>query len=255
MNGFFALVWSGFREARRNRVTSVVFAFALVLLLSTSLVLDLTVATFRRVIVDLGLGAMSVMGVFLAVFLSSGLLAKEIERRTIFLIVSKPLSRTGFLLARFGGNLVTLALLLAGMTALYWGQLLFYEVPFSSTQALSIAGLFLELVVLSALGFLMSSFSSPIVSALVSVGVYFSGHLSADIYNLAKRAEGAPMQALGKAVYYALPNLERFNFRPQATYELPVTWGDLGTAVALCLAWSALFITVASALFQRRDFK
>ncbi len=255
MNGFFALVWSGFSEARRNRVTSVVFAFALVLLLSTTLVLDLTISTFRRVIVDLGLGAMSLMGVFLAIFLSCGLLAREIERRTIFLIVSKPISRNGFLLARYGGNLVTLALLLLGMTAIYVAQLLFYGVDFTQPQVLSIVGLFFELMVLSAVGFLMSSFSSPIVSALISVGIYIAGHLSGDIYNLAKRSESAAAQVLGKAVYYALPNLDRLNFRAQATYDQSVAWGEFGGAVAVALAWSALFIVVASAIFQRRDFK
>ena len=107
MGPFVALALNGFREARRNRVTLLVAIFALAMLLSTSLVLEVTVGTFDRVITDVGLGAMSLMLVLLTVFLSSGLISREIERRTIFLMVSKPISRGAFLVGRLLGNMLT----------------------------------------------------------------------------------------------------------------------------------------------------
>jgi hypothetical protein len=102
-NAFLATAWNGFREARRNRVTVVVGVFALLTLLLATLVTQITVVTFRRVMVDTGLGLMSLILVFLSIFLSSGLLAREIERRTIVLVVTKPISRSTFL-ARFAGT-------------------------------------------------------------------------------------------------------------------------------------------------------
>ena len=103
MGPFIALTLNGFREARRNRVTLIVALFALSLLLSSSLVVEVTVGVFDRVLTDMGLGSMSLMMVLLTIFLSSGLISREIERRTIFLMVSKPLSRGAFLVGRLFG--------------------------------------------------------------------------------------------------------------------------------------------------------
>ncbi|MFL5319158.1 MAG: ABC transporter permease subunit, partial [Myxococcaceae bacterium] len=94
MNGLLPIAWNGFREARRNRVTVVVAAFAVAILLCSTLVSEVTVATFDRVLTDFGLGSMSLIMVFLAIFLSCGVLSREIERRTIFMVVSKPVSRS-----------------------------------------------------------------------------------------------------------------------------------------------------------------
>ena len=255
MNAFGAMVWNGFREARRNRVTVVVAAFTAIVLLSTTLVNEVTVNTFYRVLTDFGLGMMSLILVFLAIFLSTGLLSREIERRTIFLIVSKPVSRTSFLLARLGGNMLTLGILLAAMSGIFLLQLVVLGVSVTSIQLIAIAGLFLELLVLTSLGFLFSSFSGPIVSAMIVVGLYFTGHLSGDIYALATRSESGIIRAVGKAVYYTLPNLERFNFRPMAAYQVPVGWGELATSIGYGLGWSAVFCAIAAFLFNRRDFR
>lgn len=255
MNAFLALAWNGFREARRNRVTSAVVAFAFALLLSSYLVLEVTVITFSRVLVDLGLGAMAMMGVFLAIYLSAGVIPREIERRTLFLVVTRPMSRSTFLAARLAGNLITLGVLLLTMTAVYALQLRLFDVEFTFTQAAAIAGLYGELVLLSAVGFLLSSFSGTLVSALVTTGVFFAGHLCGDIYHFASRAKDPWLQSLGKALYYCLPNLERLNFRPHATHGLAVGVAELGTSLLYALAWSVGLLSLAAALFQRRDFK
>ncbi|MEN9796624.1 MAG: hypothetical protein RL653_320 [Pseudomonadota bacterium] len=255
MNAFLALSWNGFREARRNRVTSVGVAFALALLLASWLVLEVTVITFSRVLVDLGLGAMAVMGVFLAIYLSAGVIPREIERRTLFLVVTRPISRTQFLAARYAGNLLTLAALLAAMTAVYVLQLFAFGVDFTWTQGAAVLGLFAELAVLSSVGFLMSSFSGTLVSAVVTAGLFFAGHLCGDIYTFASRAKAGWVQALGKAVYYCLPNLERLNFRVQAAHDMDVPASQLGTGLLYAAAWSVGLLVLASAIFRRRDFK
>lgn len=252
---FLALTLNGFREARRNRVTVVVAAFALGMVVFSGLLTNLSISTYDRVLTDVGLGAMSLTLVLLAVFLSSGMLSREIERRTLFLIVSKPVSRSLFLLARFAGNMLTLAALLGMMALLFFGMVALYGTSITQAQVVAIVMLWFELLVLSSIGFLMSSFSSQMVSATVTIGGYFAGHLSGDLYKLANKPDAGLLGPLGKAAYYALPNLEKVNFRLQATYEIPTAFKDLLAPAAYSMAYAAVMLVLAVILFERRDFK
>ncbi|AKJ06660.1 ABC-type transport system involved in multi-copper enzyme maturation permease subunit [Archangium gephyra] len=255
MGPFIALALNGFREARRNRVTLLVAIFALAMLLSTTLVLEITVGTFDRVITDVGLGAMSLMLVLLAIFLSSGLISREIERRTIFLMVSKPLSRGAFLVGRLMGNMLTVTVLQLLMAGLFFAMMFLYQSPISPAHLAAVGMLWFELWVLSAVGFLMSSFSSQMVSAFVTVSVYFAGHLSSDIYSLASKSQSGAIQAVGKAVYYVLPDLSRFNYRPHATYYAPIASSELLSAATYGMAFTGVLVALAIILFNRRDFR
>jgi ABC-type transport system involved in multi-copper enzyme maturation permease subunit len=255
MSAFTAMTWNGFREARRNRVTVVVGVFAAVVLLSSTLVTEVTVNTFDRVLSDFGLGMMSLILVFLTIFLSTGLLSREIERRTIFLVVSKPVSRTQFLLARLAGNMLTLGVLLVAMTLIFLSQLVMLGANITSVQLVAAAGLWFELLVLSSAGILFSSFAGPAVSAIATTGLYFAGHLAGDLYTIASRSESGAIRALGQGVYYLLPNLERVNFRPHATYALAVEPGAILSGVGYSLGWAAVFTALAIFIFERRDFR
>lgn len=255
MSAFSAMMWNGFREARRNRVTVVVGVFAAVVLLSSTLVTEVTVATFDRVLTDFGLGMMSIILVFLTIFLSSSLLSREIERRTIFLVVSKPVSRRQFLLARLAGNMLTLGVLLVAMTLVFLSQLLLFGSKITSVQLLASLGLWFELLVISSVGILFSSFAGPAVSAIATTGMYFTGHLTGDLYAIANRSESSVMRGVGKAIYYLLPNLERVNFRPQATYGLAVDASTFLSGAGYSVAWALVLTLLAISIFERRDFR
>ncbi len=250
-----ALTLNGFREARRNRVTLVMAMFALAMLLSSTLVTEVTVHTLNRVLTDVGLGVMSIMLVLLAIFLSSGLLSREIERRTVFLVVSKPVSRGLFLVGRLAGNMLTLTVLLVAMAAVFFLELSLYRGGITHAQFVAIGVLWVELLLLSAFGFAMSSFSSQMVSAVVTTGVYFAGHLAGDIYSLAAKSKNEFIQVLGKVTYYILPNLSRLNFRPQASYAVDASAQQICSSVAYGLAYAGVLVMLAIALFSRRDFK
>lgn len=252
---FAALAWNGFREARRNRVTLVVGLFAIALLASSVLVTEVTVHTFYRVMTDVGLGVMSAMLVLLAIFLSSGLLSREIERRTVFLIVTKPVSRSLFLLGRLAGNMLTLTVLALGMAAIFSAELLMYHLGINAAQLVAIGVLWFELLLLSSFGFLMSSFSSQIVSAVVTTGIYFAGHLANDIYAIASRSKSGFIQVAGKVTYYLLPNLSRLNYRPQASYAASIAPADVFRSIAYASVYAGALVALAIILFNRRDFK
>ena len=255
IRAFRALTLTGFREARRNRITLLIAGFAIALLLFSTLVADVAVATIDRVLIDVGLAGMSMMLVVLSIFLSSSLLGREIERRTIFMIVSKPISRGVFLASRLTGNMLTLGVLLIAMTGVFWIELLVFNTPFRAHYVLAIAALFVELLVLSSVGFAMSSFSGHIVSAMVTAGVFFAGHLAGDIYRVAERAKSLPLQYLGKATYYLLPNLDRLNYRPQACHLIDVPASEVAASFAYGLTYAGVMVGIAIVVFARRDFK
>ncbi|MBR2979205.1 MAG: ABC transporter permease [Myxococcaceae bacterium] len=255
MNAFAALTLNGFREARRNRVTLLIAGFALVLLLCSTLLADVSIASIERVLVDMGLSGMSLMLVVLAIFLSTSQLGREIERRTIFMIVSKPVSRATFILGRMAGNMLTLAVLLLAMAAIFWVELALFGYPMRAQYGVAIAALYVELAVLSSVGFAMSSFAGPIVSAMVTAGVYLAGHLSGDIYRLGESAQSAFLTAIAKGVYYLLPNLDRLNFRPHATYLIDISGADLGLSVLYAIAYAGIMLSLSVLFFARRDFK
>ncbi len=255
MTAFWAMAWNGYREARRNRVTVVVGGFAVVMLLSTSLVANVTVWTFDRVLSDFGLSVMSFIEVGLAVYLSCGLLPGEIERRTIFLVVSRPVSRSRFLVARLAGNMLTLLILLVGMGGLMVLMLLVFHTPVSQAVLVSLVGLAVELLVLSAAGFFFSSFAGQVVSAICTVALYFAGHLSIELWRLADRADGELARKGLRGLFYLLPNLERVNFRPFAAYDLPVPGKMVVEGAAYGIGYATVLVVLACLIFERRDFK
>ena len=255
IRSFLAIAYNGFREARRNRVTLVLAFFAGLLLLSSSLITDITVATFDRVLIDIGLGGMGIILVLLAVFLSTGLLAREIERRTIFMVVGKPVSRGLFLVARLAGNMLTLTILQVLMGALLLVEFRMLHTAITWPTLLAMGMLWLELLLLSSVGFLMSSFTGQMTSAFVTVSMFFVGHLSGDIYTFAQRSKNEALRALGKVVYYVLPNLERFNLRAQASYGLVVPAREWLASAVYGVAYSAVLIWLAVLAFRRRDFR
>ncbi len=255
MSPIFAIAQTGQREAIRNRVTVVVAAFSIALIFLTSMVMSVTIYSIDKVVTDFGLGVMSLLLSGLAIFMSVGMLSRELERRTVFLVMSRPISRGQFVVGRYLGVVVTLAMLQAVMGLIYGLQLLVFSVPWSEAIAAAMVGLFLELCVLSALGILFSSFSGTVTSTVCVVALYLVGHWAPDLHALSTAAESPLVSRLLLAVYYVVPNLDRLDFKPHASYAAYIGRDEWLTAGATGLGWSVVFIAGAALLFRRRDFK
>jgi Cu-processing system permease protein len=255
MREIFIIALTGFTEARRNQVTVIIAAFTLILLLSTAVIMDLSIFTLDRVATDFGLGVMSLLLVGLAIFLSSGQLTKEIERRTIFLVLSRPISRTQFVVGRTLGTVITLWVLQAIMTVVYVVGLWLLHVDLSWTLAAALIGLAVELVVLCCLGALLSSSSGPIVASAGTVGLYLIGHGASDLYAIASRSKSQIFQTVGKGLYWVIPQLDRLDYKLQASYMLGVPWSEVGVASAYGLGYATLAMVATVVIFERIDFK
>lgn len=254
MKQLAVLALAGFREAIRNRVTVVVAVFALVLIALTSVVMNLTVFSVDRVVTDFGLGVMSLLLISLAIFMSVGMLNRELERRTVFLIVSRPISRSLFIVARYLGIMATLTMLLGAMCVVYAAQILIFDVPTPSSVPAAIGGLWCQLMLLSAMGVFFSSMSGQVTAAVCVVGLYLVGQWTADLHVLAQKMEPL-MAAVARAGYYVLPNFARMDFKTQAAAGVSVTLGEFLDGLGTSVGWSLLFLVGATLLFRRRDFK
>ena len=254
MSAFWAIAKAGFNEARRNRVTLVVAAFAVGLILMTTLVLNLTIYTLDRIVTDFGLGVMSLLLVALSVFLSAGMLSREIEKRTVFLVMSRPVWRELFAAARYAGMALTLTMLEAAMTLVYFAQLLIFEVPFNPAIGWALLGLWVEVLLLAAVGLFLSSFSGSLVAAGCTVGVYLLGHASPELYTLSQRVHG-PLKLLALIAYRVTPNLDQLDFKPEASQLLTVDTAEALQALGTGVLWLVVFVSATALVFRRRDFR
>jgi ABC-type transport system involved in multi-copper enzyme maturation permease subunit len=255
VNPILTIALASFTEARRNRVTLIVVAFALVMLLSTSVIINITVFTLDRVATDFGLGTMSLLMVGLAIYLSSNQLSREIDRRTIFLTLSRPISRAQFVLGRVVGTIITLWAMLAAMAVLFFAQLYVLHIDLTQAEVAAVAGLAVELVFLSTVGALFSSFAGPFVSSLASVGLYLIGHGSADLWDLAAHSKNDSLKQVANVIYWTMPELERLNYRLAAAYEAPIDWGKFGLSAGYAMGYAAVLLVIAVFAFERTDFK
>lgn len=253
MSKILAIATNTFREAIRDRILYLLLAFAL-LMIGSSLVLSLlTVGSREKIIKDLGLSAISLFGVLTAIFVGVGLVFKEIDRRTIYTIVTKPVGRSQFIVGKYLGLALTLGVNLLVMAAGFFALLLIEQCADPRLLPAIVLILF-ELLVVTALAILFSSFSSPILSALFTLCCYLVGHLSWSLRLLEQRLQAEWGRALCEALYWVLPNLERFNIRSQAVHGVPVPAGEMGLAMAYGVAYAALLVLAACACFQKRDF-
>lgn len=249
-----AIVRATVIEALRNRVTVVVAAFAVALILMTQVVVNVTAMTLDRAITDFGLGAMSVLLVALSLYLSIGTLQRDFDRRALAVVLARPISRGQFLVGRYLGILATLAALLLAMSVLYLAQLLIFGVQLRAAIPAAILGLLIELGVLSALGIFFSTFAGTLSSIICVAALYAVGHVPNDLYNLSYKFSPL-MRAAARGIYWGIPNLDRLDFRVAAAHALAIDWATFTVSAAYGLAWAVGLLGVAVAIFSTRDVR
>mgnify|MGYP001206748628 FL=1 len=243
-----------FRENLREKLLYNLLFFALLMIGSSILLSRITLGDYHRLILDLGLASINLFGVLIAIFVGIGLVSKEVDRKTIYTIVSKPIPRYEFLLGKYCGLVITL---LANTVVMVAGLLIVLQVmdvPITSLVFKSLALIFLELMVITAVAVLFSTFTSATLSAIFTLAVYVIGHLSGDLKEFSKKLDEVSQMAVN-AIYYTLPNLERFNLKGHVIHHLDFGLADMALTLAYGLTYAAFLLLLASVIFQRRDFQ
>jgi ABC-type transport system involved in multi-copper enzyme maturation permease subunit len=253
-----AIARNAFREAVRDRVLYNLVLFVLLLTAVSVFIGELSGGQERKIIVDLGLSAMLLFGVFIAIFVGVGLVYKEIERRTIYAIFSKPISRGEFIVGKYLGLCLTLLINIVVMGAGVSLALIFVSRgwdPLALSIWPAVLLIYVELMILTGIALLFSSFSSPALSALLTFFIFIIGHFSADLKGLANSMGGASARWLFRGLYYFLPNLTNYSFiTPAAHGQLP---GAMPTVLALLYAavYIVMVLAAATLIFSQRNFK
>lgn len=244
-----------FRENLREKLLYNLLIFALLMIGSSIIVSRLTLGDFERLILDIGLASINIFGVLIAIFVGIGLVSKEIEKKTIYTIVSKPVPRYEFLIGKFCGLAITLfvntCVMVAGLLLVLW----FMKVPVEAILFKSLSLIYLECLVVTAVALLFSTFSSATLSAIFTLAIYVIGHLSGDLRLFGKKFMGDVGQGVLNALYYTLPNLERFNLKGHVIHHLDFSAADMALTLAYGLTYAAMLLLIASMVFQKRDFQ
>src|SRR5205823_5865271 len=257
-----AIAVNVFRESVRDKVLYNLVLFAILMIGASYLLGQLTAGQDVKIIKDLGLAAISVFGLFIAVFIGIGLVSKEVERRSIYSLLAKPVHRYQIVAGKYLGLVLTLLVNVSIMTAaLYvvlaymsWGevytQLKGYD-PATMDPAMmkAVVLILVELAVITAIALFFSTFSTPIMSAVFTFGLYVVGHFSADLRDFGQVVDNPATARLARALYWVLPNLAAFDVKEQVVHGVPVPAGYLAVTVAYAVTYIAILLAAAMFIF------
>jgi len=248
-----AIARNTLREALRERVLFLFLGFAVVLLVSTKLFGMLTVGDEGKVIKDFGLAGIQFFSMLIAVMMSVLLISREMENRTVFNILSKPVSRWQFLLGKYLGLVTTVALNLALMVLLLIVLVALYQHELDLTLLFAGMMTLLEMALLTAFATLFAVLTKPMLGSVLTLAVFVVGHLAEDVWLLTQHIQTGFSRPVIAAVYYVLPNLERFNFKTEVVHGLDIPATAVGWSIVYGLTYTAMVLLLAGIRFDRRD--
>ena len=256
MNKILTISRNTFRESVRDRVLYNLVVFVLLITFSAVFLGELTAGQEARTIVNLGLSAMLLFGAFISIFVGVSLVSKEIEKRTVYSIFSKPIGRGEFIIGKYLGLCLTLLLNVVVMGAGVSLALLYVgggNLAFSIWGAILL--IFFELTILTAAAILFSSFSSPALSALLTFLIFIIGHFSASLRDLSQNLGSSGAKVFFDVLYYVLPNLSFFSFIINAAHGDTPTASVIGGGFLYALIYNGILLTITILIFSRRNFK
>lgn len=257
-----------FKESVRDRVPLTIVGFGVLLVAGSYLISQMTAGQDIKIVKDLGLTAISLLGILIAVIIGIGLVAKEVEKRSIYSLLSRPLTREQFILGKYAGLVMTLAVNIGAMSVAYYLLLLYQQWTWPASQQavleapvadprllIAIALIFGELMVITAVALFFSTFAEPITAILLTLGLWVAGHFNADLRHFEAVVDSPVAAWLARGLYYVLPNLAPFDVKAEVVHGLPVPASHVSLTAAYAFVYIAMLLLAAMAVFRRRDFK
>jgi ABC-type transport system involved in multi-copper enzyme maturation permease subunit len=251
----FVIASNVFREVIRDRVLYLIGLFALFLVACFRLLPEIAAATENKIILDLGLAAMHLLGLVVAVFVGTGLVNKEIEKRTVLMLMAKPISPTEFIVGKHLGLTAVLAVLVAAMTAIFMGLLSFNRVPYPfSSLLVSSLFLWLQLSLITAVAIAFGVFTGSLLATLLTFMIFLMGSFSANLVTLGAQSKDATITAVTRNLYLILPDLSRLDLKNQAVYGILPPLNTLLQNAGYGVLYIILLLAIATLIFSRREF-
>lgn len=254
MQSLLVVARNTFRETVRDKILYNLVFFALLLIGASVLLGTLTIGEQARIVNDIGLAAINLVGVIIAIFVGIGLVTKEIERRTVYTILARPITRTKFVLGKYFGLVFIGVVNITIMFAMFLATVWFSGNAIHGSLFQAIELILVETLLVTALAMFFSTFSSPTLSAIMTIGFYIIGHLTGDLKSIAEKSQSPVTESIMTALYYVCPNLEVLNIKGQAASGVLMSGGYQITATAYGLLYAGVLLLGACHIFERRDF-
>ena len=242
------------REAIRSKLLYTLLFFSLAMMLLGSVLSMLSYVERERMVQDFAFASIRLFSVAIAVFVGVGLIHKEVERRTVYTILSKPLSRAEFLIGKYTGLILVIWLQVAIMASFFAGVSLLMGAPLGFTHLAALALIAVEVAVVGALATLFSSFTTPLLASFFSCGLWFAGHLTRDLRDHGANSSSALVREGTAWMHRILPDLESFNLSIEASHQLPIAASDIWFPALYGAGYVAIILVFAAMIFERRDF-
>lgn len=255
MNKILAISLNTFRESVRDKIYYSILAFALMMLGFSVVLGNLSLGDTYKIIQDFGLMSISLFGTLTAIFVGIGIVYKEMEKRTIYVILAKPIARWQFLLGKYLGLSLTLAVMEICMTIGMFVVCYIYQgmIPYHAIYALF--GIFFELQLILAAAVLFSTFTTPFLSGLFTLAVFIIGHITVDMKVIADNLEEPLLKSIMNGMYYALPNLERLNFKAAVVHRLDIPAVVFSTSILYSIVYTTMILLFSVLIFNHRNMR
>lgn len=250
---FMAIARNTFREAIRDKILYAILFFALLMMFAALALGEMSLGHPIKVTTDMGLTAISLFGVLIAIFTGVSLVHKEIDKRTIYTIISKPIHRYHFIIGKYIGMVLTALVQILTLTTVFT-LLLFFQQQFVDFHVyLAIFLYWLEIMLVISVALFCSSFTTPFFSGLFTFSIFLIGRLMPDIYLVLSKTENPVVWGVLK-LSTMLPNLTLLNLGEKVVHGELVAVGDLLSHVLYALCYIGIFLLLSIFLFSKRDF-
>jgi len=249
-----AIAANTFKETIRDRVLAVIVVFALVMIAGGLWLGAISLGEQGRMMKDFGLVAVTGFGLIVAVFIAASLVHKEVDKRTVFVLFSKPVSRAAFITGKFLGLCGTMAVVLAGMGLFLFALVWLLQGSPSFMVLAAVLMIYVQLLAIIAVTIFFSTLGSAILASVLGICVFVAGQLSHNVLALTRLGSNTVTEALSWVIYVLIPNLTAVDVKAGVVGEQTLAWGQISLWVVYLLAYVVVVLALATVIFRRKEF-
>ena len=254
MRRTYAIAVNTFKETIRDRVLGIIVLFALLMIVGSLWLGSISLGEEARVMMDFGLVAVTFFGLVVAAFIAAGLIHKEVEKRTVFVLFSKPVSRAAFIAGKFLGLAGTLAAVIGGMGLFLFAVVWIIDGSPTWMVLAAVGLIYVQLLVIVAVTIFFSTLGSAVLASVLGICVFVAGQLSTNVLSLTRLGENAVTEALSWVVFVLVPNFTAVDVKPAVVGEQTAEWGSIVLWCVYLAAYVLAVLLLATFVFRRREF-
>ena len=250
----FSIAKNTYREIIRDRLLYGIFIIAALLTASSFFMATISFEQNGRVLQNLGLAMIHVFTAFICIFVTTNSLNRDVERRALYFLLSKPISRAQYVVGKYFGFLLLLLTTLLILGGLFTIGLFFTDKGIISASLINFGYSFLEISLLIALGVLFGSFTAPLNATLYTTALFFVGHSLTTLKEFVDKSGVTATKWLMSGIYYLLPNLEKFDVRTATLYHIHIAGSQVFWSLFYWVLYTTALLVLASVVMRKREF-